>query len=59
MVRVFISVTCLKFECKVLKFIVFGLQTFTQVEFLVHVLEHKVEGVVLGKVVQLKGIKVV
>ena len=58
-VRIFISVTSLEFESKVLKLVIFGLQTLTQVKFLVHVLEHKVKGVVLGKVMQLKGIEVV
>ena len=52
-------VSRLELQSKELELIDIKLQTITQVELLVHVLKHKVEGVLMSQRVQIKGIEVI
>ena len=58
-IEVIIAVGVLKFKTELLKALRVYVERLVEVEFLIHVLHHKIERVLLGGSMQVKGVKVV
>ena len=58
-IEVIITVGVLEFETELLKALRVYVESLVEIEFLIHVLHHKVERVLLGGSVQVKSVKVV
>ena len=58
-IEIIIAVRVLKFKTELLKALRVYVESLVEVKFLIHVLHHKVERVLLGGSVQVKSVKVV